>query len=414
MSAPIAPPPPAPAVPAAGSGGQPKRNVGTIVAVAVVVVALLAGLLVLLGLAVGGKSLDKPADNKQLGDPGNYHSNGGGALAETLKSHGVTVRIARDQRGVRKLPTASSSTVVVVSYAENASTSTSKILRERSRNAKRVVLLAPGPKALAAWDVPTDTPTNFSSATTAGCTVPGMIAPTDAASSSEIGLLPFETDAISCFTTIGVSSLVVFPARGDRPEVVVAPQSWFINEGILDRDNAGIGVRMVGAGSEVNWFAPDVFDRNNDNDHKYEKKSSVKPDVPRWVWPSISLGAFVLFALMLWRGRRFGQLISEPLPAVVKATETTESRGRLYQASGDAPRAAAQLREHAMRTIPRRLGVSRYAPVEEIVETVSRATGRDPAVVHALLVGPLPVDDAGLVRFATDLSTLEEEVRPVL
>ena len=60
------------------------------------------------------------------------------------------------------------------------------------------------------------------------------------------------------------------------------------------------------------------------------------------------------------------------------------------------------------------LGVSRHAPVDDIVAAVSRATGRDLATVYALLAGPLPVDDDGLVAFATDLSTLEEEVRPVL
>ncbi len=47
---------------------------------------------------------------------------------------------------------------------------------------------------------------------------------------------------------------------------------------------------------------------------------------------------------MLWRGRRLGPLATEPLPVVVKAIETTRSRGRLYRKSGDRAHAADALR----------------------------------------------------------------------
>ena len=38
---------------------------------------------------------------------------------------------------------------------------------------------------------------------------------------------------------------------------------------------------------------------------------------------------------LLWRGRRLGRLVVEPLPVVVQAVESTESRGRLYRRARD-------------------------------------------------------------------------------
>ena len=51
-----------------------------------------------------------------------------------------------------------------------------------------------------------------------------------------------------------------FPATAGRPEVVVAPQDWFTNGEILEYDQAGIAVRMIGAGDSVQWFAPNYGD----------------------------------------------------------------------------------------------------------------------------------------------------------
>ncbi|MFT3898660.1 MAG: hypothetical protein QM728_00220 [Gordonia sp. (in: high G+C Gram-positive bacteria)] len=410
MSTPTAAPPATPPVPPPGSGTN--RSVGLIVGVLLLVVGLIAAVAVVSIISNGGGGSTSKG-NTRPGDPANYTSDGNGALAETLKTHGVKVSVGRSQREVRDLPDASSSTVVVVSAASQASKSTSRLLRDKSEHAKRVVLLSPSTDVLTAWGV--DALVQFTLASGVGpanCSVAG-IARTDRAGDTDYLLRTYD-DSKNCFGTALTAPVAVFPATTYRPEIVVLPQTWFTNDKITVADHAGIGLRVLGAGEQITWFAADPTDLNNDEPTKKKQDNKLKPDVPRWIRPMIALGLIVLLALMFWRGRRFGQLVAEPLPAVVKAAETTEARGRLYQASGDAQRAAAQLRERALRTIPRRLGVSRHAPVDEIVAAVSRATGRPIADVHALLVGPLPVDDAGLVQFATNLSTLEEEVRPAL
>ncbi|GED96129.1 DUF4350 domain-containing protein [Gordonia crocea] len=417
MSAPAVVPPPAPA---AGDGApEKKRHTGTWVAVLGVVAVGLIAALVLGVLIVAGTSDKKPAENEVPGDPGNSRSDGTAALVETLKSHGVPVRVARAQSEVQGWRDASSSTVVVISRATGASVSSSRVVASKARNARRIVLLDPRPEVLSAWGISIDRTELYGDAVNpvADCSAAG-IAPTDTAAVPSTAFTASSYDrATVCFRTAKNSAFgatLVFPASYNRPEIVVTQQDWFTNGSILNRDQAGIGVRMIGTGTEVAWFAPDYSDLQHDNPAAPPSQKKAGPDVPRWVWPMIGLGFFVLIAMMLWRGRRFGALVAEPLPAVVKATETTEARGRLYHSAADAQRAAQQLREYALRTMPRRLGVSRHAPVDDVIAAVCRATGRDHAAVTALLAGPLPVDTDDLVRFATDLSTLEEEVRPVL
>ena len=404
--------------PPAGSASNPavRRRPGPIVAVVSLIIVGAFAALAVAALIVGGSRERMPTGNSTPGDPGSFRSTGTAALAQTLAAHGVAVRVARDQQELRGWPEATPSTVVVISRATSASESSTRILRDKTRHARRIVVLDPRSEVLDQWGVSTAVISSTGSTLTsaAQCSVAG-IAPADRAGHSAT-IIVAGADAVICFrdplTPTG-GAVVVYPATAAHPEIVVAQQDWFRNGAILANDHAGIAVRMIGAGTQVQWFAPNYTDLMNDNPEPMTQ-AKLEPDVPRWLWPMAGLGAFVLIALMLWRGRRFGQLITEPLPAVVKAAETTEARGRLYQASKDARRAAAQLRGQALRTIPQRLGVSRHAPVDDIVAAVSRATGRDLATVYALLAGPLPVDDDGLVAFATDLSTLEEEVRPVL
>ena len=384
--------------PPAGSASNPavRRRPGPIVAVVSLIIVGAFAALAVAALIVGGSRERMPTGNSTPGDPGSFRSTGTAALAQTLAAHGVAVRVARDQQELRGWPEATPSTVVVISRATSASESSTRILRDKTRHARRIVVLDPRSEVLDQWGVSTAVISSTGSTLTsaAQCSVAGIAPPfAKYVSTATSAIHSCSVDpAVIGAAMDGASTRIVLINGGDRV-------------GIQDgaNDHAGIAVRMIGAGTQVQWFAPNYTDLMNDNPEPMTQ-AKLEPDVPRWLWPMAGLGAFVLIALMLWRGRRFGQLITEPLPAVVKAAETTE----------DARRAAAQLRGQALRTIPKRLGVSRHAPVDDIVAAVSRATGRDLATVYALLAGPLPVDDDGLVAFATDLSTLEEEVRPVL
>ena len=54
--------------------------------------------------------------------------------------------------------------------------------------------------------------------------------------------------------------------------------------------------------------------------------------------------------LVLWRARRLGPVVTEPLPVVVRSAEVVEGHGRLYSRAGARDRAAAALRAGTMQT----------------------------------------------------------------
>ncbi len=123
-------------------------------------------------------------------------------------------------------------------------------------------------------------------------------------------------------------------------------------------------------------------------------------------------GAAVV-ALLLWRARRLGPLVTEPLPVTVKAIETTRSRGRLYRKSGDRPHAARALRRAARSALAERLHLPSTVPLDALVRDVARRTGRPVEQVAALLHPDAaePATDHDLITLANDLAALEREVR---
>ncbi|BDZ42901.1 hypothetical protein GCM10025865_22000 [Paraoerskovia sediminicola] len=108
-----------------------------------------------------------------------------------------------------------------------------------------------------------------------------------------------------------------------------------------------------------------------------------------------------------------GRLVSEPLPVVVRSSETTRGRARLYRAGGARGHAAAGLRALTAQRLARRLGVPASAGRDVVVEATARACGRTPDEIQHILYGPPPTDDAALLELATRLDTLESEVHPL-
>ena len=122
-------------------------------------------------------------------------------------------------------------------------------------------------------------------------------------------------------------------------------------------------------------------------------------------------GLVAVLLLMLWRARRFGRLVREPLPVSVRASETVEGLGRLYRTARSRRRAADALRAAARSRIAPRLGLRRDDSATAVVEAVAVRTGRPAADLATLLYGAEPGDDAALVALADQLDALEAEVR---
>ena len=84
-------------------------------------------------------------------------------------------------------------------------------------------------------------------------------------------------------------------------------------------------MRALGHNRHMVWF-----------DASQQEASTVWDDasLPRWMPVLMAHGAVIVLALAVVRGRRFGRLVIEDLPVVVRATETTRGRGRLYRRAG--------------------------------------------------------------------------------
>ena len=118
--------------------------------------------------------------------------------------------------------------------------------------------------------------------------------------------------------------------------------------------------------------------------------------------------AVVIVVLALWRARRLGRVVEEPLPVVVRASEAVEGRGRLYRATGARGQAAEALRAATRDRLVRRTGSGLATSRPSLVGVLAERTGTDPATLDALLYGAAPADDGALLRLADDLQNLEK------
>ena len=183
------------------------------------------------------------------------------------------------------------------------------------------------------------------------------------------------------------------------------------NGGILEADNAAVALRLLGQHDRLVWYVPDVADLAADD---AVTLSSLLPD---WLRPGLWLVALALLALVLWRGRRLGALATEPLPVVVRAIETTRSRGRLYRRADDRAHAAATLRAAGRAAAADRLrlpaGGRMHESPDALVRDVARHLGRPVGDVAALLHphAPAPTTDHDLITLANALAELDREVR---
>src|SRR5699024_12598639 len=94
-------------------------------------------------------------------------------------------------------------------------------------------------------------------------------------------------------------------------------------------------MHTLGATDHLTWYVPDT-----DDDFGLDSSGPVSM-IPPMVAVQIMI---LLIAVALWRGRRLGPVVSEPLPVVVRATETLRGRGRVYRRGMAYAHARAALR----------------------------------------------------------------------
>ena len=378
--------------PTAVTGSSPRavlrRNRG-----AIAVVLTLLGALFLLAVVAGtGKA--------GALDPDAYDPSGAHALAALLRNQGVPVTRTTD------LP----STV-----AATTSRTTLFLPLPRLLSDEELAALAdlPGSLVVAGGGIRVLDALGLSARPVAsvdaqdlspGCHLPAA----QVAGRARVGGLAYkpgkdQADAVGCYAVNEGATLLSLPSQD---AVLLGTADGLTNKRLGSEGNAALGLALLGSGKDVVWLVP-AADRS-----VLGARPPASPNdlLPHWVRQAALQVAIAVGVLALWRARRLGRVVVEPLPVVVRAAETVEGRGRLYQAARARDTAGEALRSGARSRLARRLGGGSATDQAVLVALAAERTGRPSADVHALLYGPPPADDAALVRLADDLDALTLEV----
>jgi hypothetical protein len=207
-----------------------------------------------------------------------------------------------------------------------------------------------------------------------------------------------------CYRVAGHPTLVRYQA-GRRTVTVLGSSVPLTNAALAHRGNAALALNLLRGSPRIVWLVPSPPALTPAG------QKSLFQEIPGAAY-LVTLQLFVAAGLAaLWRTRRLGPLVAEPLPVVVRASETVEGHGRLYRSRRSRGRAAAVLRDAARHRITSRLALPAGADASTVSAGVAAVTGREPGAVQAILYGPVPRDDAALVALGQDIDALEGEVR---
>ncbi|NKQ57346.1 DUF4350 domain-containing protein [Amycolatopsis sp. K13G38] len=323
-------------------------------------------------------------------DPASADPNGSRALATLLQQRGVRITTTRTVEETRRALAADPRSSLLVTDPGLVEPATLAEVRGRAAetvlvapSAETLDLLLPGAVVTGQTDPGVRSP---------GCTVAAAVAAGDVM----LGGTEYEARGRdrSCY---GGSLLQA------GTTTLLGANTPLTNSALDQQGDAALAMRLLGRHTTLVWYLPSPSDPGSGVPPRSLLDLLPKP----WLFGAIQLAvAAVLFAL--WRLRRLGPVVSEPLPVVVRAAETVEGRARLYRRSGSPAYAAQALREATIARLLPVLGLGAGAEPAAVLNAVTARCGRDAA---PLLYGPAPEDDASLVRLANELDRLTREVR---
>jgi hypothetical protein len=325
-------------------------------------------------------------------DPRNPGSSGAQAVARVLDDHGVEVTVARGQAALLA-QAVDARTAVVLTNPEDLGPSSLRRLRAHSAGAGALVLV--GDAQVLGAQLGLEPRAAPRGSRTAACDVDlvrGLVVRTYGGK----GLR-----AEGCFGDDDTSVLV----HRQNLWLLTSPAS-ISNRHVLEQDDAALALRLLGQEPRLVWYVADPADL------AAGEGFSLSRLLPPWLEPSAILVVGALLGLMVWRGRRLGPLVTEPLPVVVRAIESTQSRGRIYRRTSDRAHASTILLEASRRRLTEALALPRHTAVEAVADAAAHRARRDPVEVRALLTTtPASVtSNARLADLGRRLVELENEV----
>ncbi|MFP7695676.1 DUF4350 domain-containing protein [Trueperella sp. LYQ143] len=189
----------------------------------------------------------------------------------------------------------------------------------------------------------------------------------------------------------------------DYPHITLLPSGTFLTNSLLNRDgNAAFALRLLGKHPSLLWV--DQPDKTPSEDH------SQTLALPDWAVPAFCGALLTFLWLALWRGRRFGPLVAEPIPVIVPARETDHGRARLYARGHNRQHAAQSLRIGTLNRIAQRCGFTPTSDPQTIVNAVVAASGYAPEHVSRILFTDPISTDRDLIILTARLEQLERDI----
>jgi hypothetical protein len=329
-------------------------------------------------------------------DPDNPGPDGAQAMARVLDDEGVDVSVVRSADALDDTDVNEHS-VVVVTSADQLGQNTLERLLEYARESRLVLVDPPADVVDAVGASASTVPVFPVDGIKAECDDPmfdGLTLEVDSAFVFRGGSGCFEEESGS-----------VIIEQGDV--TLFGGGQAMTNDQALRGDNAAVGLRLLGQGDRLVWYVPTFEDVGTDDE------LGLGVLLPRWIEPGLWVVAIAAVFLIVWRARRLGPLSTEPLPVVVKAIETTRSRGRLYRKAQDRAHAANALRAAARAHLAGRLGLGVAHDEAALIRDLARHVDRPEAEIADLIGADAstPGSDRDLIALARNLTELDREAR---
>lgn len=363
----------------------------------------------LVAAIVIGAALLLGRSGQAVGSTAAYHPNnptagGSQAIARVLAARGVEVIVAEGEGALLHAPIDGDTTVVVTNTSDLREDTVASLIHAAGK-AERLVLVRPERRVVRAIapTVSMEEAPHGQDALISTCDT-ADVHRDDRLTRSQSQYR--DSRAVSsCFVNDGYAVYLTTSAAGLSDLVLIGSTDTISNARTAQSDNGAVALRALGHSARVVWYVPDL------RDVPPSSAAQTESFTPRWWGPMLLLLLFTALAAFWWRGRRFGRLVVEPLPVVVRAIETTESRGRMYHKARDSARAGAVLRDASRRRLAAYLGLAKSTPPDLLAEAVASATGRQLNEIRWLLDESLPQTDPALLDLAARLAALEKEIR---
>ena len=363
-----------------------------------IAIAIFALTIAVIALSTVGSTSAGPPLDPRSASPG-----GSMAVVEVLRQQGVDVVAASTLVEARDAVNGFDDTTVLV-YDPTGFLDDNQ-LRDATTLARTVIVVDPNFTQLQQTAPEVKQAGLADSELTADCTLPAARrAGTVSGEASGYRVEDGSANTTVCFGSGDDVFSLVQLSRDGVELTILGLTDALTNEHVADSGNAALALNLLGSKSTLIWYLPTIDDVPDAG------ATTLGDLTPPWVSPVLMLLVLTFVAAAVWRGRRFGPLVVENLPVVVRSSETMLGRARLYERSSSRLRALDALRVGTIQRLATLCGQPRTATVDEVVAAVAAVTGAQVGDIRKLLVDTIPATDSDLMSLSDALLILERDV----